>query len=167
MVKNKKTKTSSMLLKMNMRTILHSKLQFLAVILITVLAMTLFVGLTSNAKSINDRVDELYSKSNVADLWVTTSSHDDKDLKEIKKIAGENSMVEERLVMPAKLQTYDGTAIMSKTLPLVNSPAKTDNKEEQDFFIIDEKLLERTPRPHGRGAHRPHPARYPEKGCRC
>ena len=44
MVKNKKASTPGLLARMNIRTILRSKLQFLAVILITALAMTLFVG---------------------------------------------------------------------------------------------------------------------------
>lgn len=143
MVKEKKrTKTSSLLLKMNLRTIFHSKLQFLAVILITVLAMTLYVGLTSNAKSINDRVNELYEGSNVADLWVTTAYHDDKDMKNIKDIIGDDGEVEGRFLMPAKLQTFDGTALMSKNLPKINKPSTTDNTATENFFIIDERLLE-------------------------
>ena len=53
--------------------------QFISIILITATAVTLFVGLTSNAKSINNRVNEIYDKTNVADIWVTVSQYDKKD----------------------------------------------------------------------------------------
>ena len=142
MVKKKKQKTSSYLFKMNLRTILRSKLQFLAVILITALAMTLYVGLTSNAKSIQDRVDILYSNSNIADIWTTTSSYDENDIVEINKLVGENGKTEERTVMPSLLQGYEATAILSDELPTINKPANTDNTETNDFFIIDERMLE-------------------------
>lgn len=138
----KKTKVSSLLVKMNIRTILKSKLQFLAVILITAIAMTLFVGLTSNAKSIKNRVNELYSASNIADIWVTTSSHDGDDFYELKKLAGPNGNIEGRFVLPSKLQFFSTNALLSEELPTINKPATTDNVSTKDFFIIDSALLE-------------------------
>ena len=142
MVRSKKASTPGLLTKMNMRTILRSKLQFLAVILITALAMTLFVGLTSNAKSINDRVNELYESSNMADIWTTTKEYDSNDLKSIEEIVGDRGETEERFMMPAKLQTYEATALMSKNLPTINKAANTDSTDNDSFFIIDRRLLE-------------------------
>ncbi len=137
----KKQSISSLLMKMNIRTILKSKLQFLAVILITAIAMTLFVGLTSNAKSIKNRVEELYGQSNIADVWVTTSIHDGDDYYELKKLAGPNGIVEGRFVLPSKLQFFSTNALLSEELPTINKPATTDNKASKDFFIIDSALL--------------------------
>ena len=142
MVGKSKASTQGLLTKMNMRTILRSKLQFLAVILITALAMTLFVGLTSNAKSINDRVNTLYSESNMADIFITTKEYDSEDLANINNIVKDSGVTEERFIMPAKLQTFEATAIMSDTLPTINKGANTDNIEEENFFIIDRRLLE-------------------------
>ncbi len=137
-----KNSTSGLLAKMKLRAILHSKLHFLAVILITALAMTLFVGLTSNAKSINKRVDELYLESNMADIWVNTGSYDENGFNEIKNITSSSGRVEERFSLPSKLQVYEATALISDKLPTINKAANTDNIEEEDFFIIDSRLLD-------------------------
>lgn len=139
MVKN--NKLSRLMTKMNLRTILKSKLQFVAVIFITAIAMTLYVGLTSNAKSIQNRVNELYQESNMADIWVTTSNFDGNDYYEIKDLVGINGKVESRFALPAKLQSYSATALLSEELPTICAPANTDNTAEKDFFIIDSALL--------------------------
>ena len=139
MVKN--NKLSRLMTKMNLRTILKSKLQFVAVIFITAIVMTLYVGLTSNAKSIQNRVNELYQESNMADIWVTTSNFDGNDYYEIKDLVGINGKVESRFALPAKLQSYSATALLSEELPTICAPANTDNTAEKDFFIIDSALL--------------------------
>ena len=151
MVKN--NKLSRLMTKMNLRTILKSKLQFVAVIFITAIAMTLYVGLTSNAKSIQNRVNELYQESNMADIWVTTSNFDGNDYYEIKDLVGINGKVESRFALPAKLQSYSATALLSEELPTICAPANTDNTAEKDFLrssiekdlhVFDEKNVEYT-----------------------
>ena len=56
--KNKKT-TGALMTRLLKRSVFKSWLQFLAVILITGIAVTLYVGLTSNAASFASRVNKL------------------------------------------------------------------------------------------------------------
>lgn len=142
-VKERKLSLNSLLTRMNLRAIIRSKLQFIAVIFITAIAMCLYVGLTSNAKSINERVNALYEQSNIADIWTTTAMAAPEDQHQIEKIVGPKGKTEGRFIMPAKLRTYEATALMSEELPTINKPAKTDNSEDKNFFIIDERLLDR------------------------
>ena len=53
--------------------------QFLSILFIGGIAVTLFVGLEANADSIASRVNETYTRGNMADIWVTTSSYVEED----------------------------------------------------------------------------------------
>lgn len=140
MVKRKK-KTTSILLKKNFRTLIKSKVQFLAVIFITALSMTLFVGLSSNALSINNRVNELYQGSNIADIWTTVTSEEDRDFRAIENASGIGGVTEKRLSLSAEVNGFSATALVSDKLPTVSKPYKTDNTDETSFFIVDKNFV--------------------------
>ena len=55
------------------REIRENFLQFLAVILIAFLAVTLFCGLTANYKKLERRVDDVYTRGNMPDVFVLTT----------------------------------------------------------------------------------------------
>lgn len=152
----KKVSTLSLLTKMNVRTFLRSRFQFLAVIFISAIAMTLYVGLTSNAKSINNRVNQLYEEGNIADIWLTLNNSDmsfellsendnenkSTDIEKIREIVGDNGVVEERFTISSDLNSYTSNALLYDYIPTINCPANTDNKEQNDFLIMDYRLLE-------------------------
>lgn len=138
----RKLSTFRLLNRINIRTFLHSKFQFLAVIFITAIALTLYVGLTSNAKSINDRVHSLYQDGNIADIWVTTSTYDENDLNNLKSILDDDGEVESRLYLPASINSYSSNALISESIPNINKPFESDNSEDENFLIVDYRLLE-------------------------
>lgn len=133
----KKTKLFSLLFTNMRRMIVESFPQFISIILITATAVTLFVGLTSNAKSINNRVNEIYDKTNVADIWVTVSQYDKKDEEAILNLLGPNGQIEKRYTMDTTINNNPATGIIIDALPSINTPYTTDNEAQHDFFIID------------------------------
>ena len=83
-MKNKKSLTS-VFGKLLWRELLRSWAQSLAIVAIGAIAITLFVGLQANSRSLDARVEEMVSLSSPADLYVTTDPHslkvqDDKDM---------------------------------------------------------------------------------------
>ena len=77
-------KTFRLLNKMMLRTIKQNLMQFIAIIVIGAIAVTLFVGLHANADVFEMQVNQVYEEGNLADLWVTTESFDKEDLSKIK-----------------------------------------------------------------------------------
>lgn len=138
----KKKSTISVLIRENLRTLFRSKLQFLAVILITALAMTLFVGLASNSLSLNNRVNELYQGSNVADIWTTVTREEERDERAIQKAIGFDGVLEKRLQISSKLNGYTSSALISDSIPTVSKPYQCDNTDDENFFIIDKRLAD-------------------------
>lgn len=72
--------------------------QFFALILIAGLAVTLYVGLSSNAKNLRQRVDKLYEDGNIADIFVYVSRDDDASFQALSEIEGV-AKVEKRLIL--------------------------------------------------------------------
>ncbi len=65
--------------KMTQREIKHNWLQFLSMIVITLLAVTLFCGFLSNTKTLSYAVDDFYEKTNLCDICVQVYSFTDDD----------------------------------------------------------------------------------------
>ncbi len=141
MVRKDKKTTSVLMTRLLKRSVFKSWLQFLAVILITGIAVTLYVGLTSNAASFASRVNKLYQDGNVADIWTTVTEEDTNDLDYINSAIGVDGKTETRYSISSKLNSFNATALISSELPTVNKVATTDNTATTDFFLIDERLL--------------------------
>ena len=85
--------------------------QFISIIFIIGISVTLYVGLDANAQSFENRVNEVYRLGNVADEWITISpdfiNQDEmkEDLDFIKKEANveEGGEVETRFYLPVSL----------------------------------------------------------------
>ena len=89
-----KSKTFRLLSRMMVRTIKQNLMQFIAIIAIGAIAVTLFVGLHANAIVFEDQVNQVYEEGNLADLWVTTKSYDERDFDYIKSLLKEDEMIE-------------------------------------------------------------------------
>lgn len=84
----KKTSLTHLLFNKMRREIKNNIKQFLALILIAGLAVTLYVGLSANAKSLQNRVDKLYDAGNIADIFVYSTDVNDEDMEYLSNIDG-------------------------------------------------------------------------------
>lgn len=135
---------SNILFKKTRRELVKNFLQYLAIIFITALAVTLFSGLSSNASVLEKRVEEIYEVGNVADIWTQVDIVSVNDRNEISKLAGSFSKTEERLILPSFVEKRNTNAIVVDYMPSINKPYKlSDNylDEEGNFFLLDEATL--------------------------
>ena len=112
------------LIKKCFRDIWRNIKQFISIIFIVAISCTLYIGLEANAKGFENRVNQVFEKGNLSDLWVTinpnfenTSEMDD-DLKFIEATAGENSKIEKRLFIPSSILNYSVNALISDLFPV-------------------------------------------------
>ena len=137
----KKQSTTKLLSKIAIRTIFKQWLQFLAIILINAVAVTLFVGLCSNADNIKKRTNTLYEGGNVADIWTNVTMSDSQDSEAIDLIVGDAGYTETRYALNAEISSRSFTALMSKDIPTINAPYLCDNEATDGFFIVDSRLF--------------------------
>ncbi len=143
------------------KTLLHSCLvdfrknmkQFIAIVFIIGIAVTLFTGLSSNSIEFERRVNDVYSTSNgnLADIWLTVnvdydSDENDSDLENIKKIAGSGSSVETRTLIPATVSDIGSYALVYIDRPTINKEYDATYYYDEyditkDFFFVDEQLV--------------------------
>jgi len=119
--------------------------QFLAIIAMGAIAVTLFVGLESNAKSLESRVNKAYSDGALPDIWVTTSKHEEADLEEIKKEAGSDSVFDSRYLSSFSVNSRTILGAIEGNKPTLAKPYElvegSSYEDEREYFIIDEALL--------------------------
>ncbi|MCR5079126.1 MAG: FtsX-like permease family protein [Bacilli bacterium] len=121
--------------------------QFLAIIAIGAIAVTLFVGLQANADSLASRVNSTYEAGNLADSYVTVNpiKGQQGDEAKIREIVGEKGDVSSRFYGYAKVNTYNCYCAISPTLPTISRPSNIlSSNEEEDFLYID-SILSRDP----------------------
>ncbi len=131
------------LAKIGLRKIRDYWKRFLAIIAIGTIAVTLFVGLMANAENFSGRVEQTFDNGNMADLWVTTLSHDKRDENAIKEIVKEKGEVESRFEIMGQaghhsvyVSITDGEPAISHPFDLQKSPS-----DSEDYFVrIDETL---------------------------
>ena len=141
----KKGNLLSLFFKMILREFKAHWAQFLAIIAIGGIAVTLFVGLLANAESFKNQVDTMYEMGNLADIWVTTSDYDKNDLSKIKDIVGDDGEVETRFDLPSQASTRPIYAIISDTMPTISKPSaitKQSDTHTDDYFCIVDTALE-------------------------
>ncbi len=147
--------TRQLLLKKTSRSIKHNWGQFLAIIGITAIAVTLFLGLSANALSFEERVNRLYDGSNVADVWVTVDECNDQTeatitgvLQNEYKLSEDDYVIETRGYIPSYINKGSAYAIVESEIPTVCAPQIVDQAEgcdylvDQDYLILDNMMLE-------------------------
>lgn len=130
------------------REIKHNWAQFLAIIGIGGIAVTLFVGLLANAESIESRVDYSYNSGTMADLWVTTSSYKEADLKKITQIVGDKGTVEGRFEAPGRVARNSVYSVITPELPTISKPYAIEDASAENsathFVLVDTALAHGT-----------------------
>ncbi len=138
----KKKSTFSLLLRMMMRTVRNGFAQFLAIIAIGSIAVTLFTGLISNAMVFSNQVEEVYSKGNLSSLWVTTKKYDQKDEEMISSFLQEGEKMEGRYYLPVEGDTHSFYLCVSEKLPEISKPFDYDMEISDDFVLLDKAIEE-------------------------
>lgn len=132
--------------------------QYIAIVFIIGIAVTLYSGLDSNAVNFANRVADVYSseKGNLSDIWLTlsrkdidadTSNQDKLDLQKMEEIAGDDGAVETRLMLPSSIESYSAYGLISFSRPTINKDYDTiydtNSDIDDDFFFVDKNLIEK------------------------
>lgn len=137
-------KLSSILFKKCQRSIKSSWKQFLAIIGIASIAITLFLGLSANADSLKNRVDKYYKQSHVSDIYLTVNKYDDEDRNNVEKIVDEfgGGTISLRTYMPSYLEDTTAAACIYDYFPTTNIPLIKSGgfDDDNNYFLIDESL---------------------------
>ncbi|MCD8209555.1 MAG: ABC transporter permease [Coprobacillus sp.] len=140
----KKITLTGILARKTTRSIKNNWGQFLSIILITAIAVTLFLGLSANAESFKDRINRLYEECNVADIWITTDGESEADTQYISSLLNESDSMEVRGYIPATFEEDSAYMVTTDVMPTINAPYIVDSlfdDEGEDFFIVDEALV--------------------------
>ena len=139
----KKRSAQSLLFRMGLRSLKQGIAQFLSVIAIGAIALTLFVGLFANSKSFSSRAEEVYEKGNLGSLWVTTKSYDPEDQAAIASLLGEGTSVEGRFYCLMDYRKDDIYVAIVKDIPSISRPYEIERYVEEEpgeFLYIDKDL---------------------------
>ena len=132
-----------LLAKLGLREIKNNWKQFLAIVAIGSIAVTLFVGLMANADNFESRVNKTFDSGNMADLWVTTKTFDRSDRSNIEAIVGENGQVESRFELMGQAGHHSVYVGVTDGEPTISHPydlQKTEEDTKNYFVRIDESL---------------------------
>lgn len=147
----------SMLFKKSLKDLKSNVKQFISIVFIIALAVTLFVGLQANYISLKTRVDDFYIQGNVGSYFLTYAMVDDKEEKAINDIMPFDIDTNRRFNVGAKLEGKSINIAVSDTYPTVSKAYKlfkdgydNDNlyeeisnipQDEEDFFILDKSVF--------------------------
>lgn len=149
-----KKNTLSLLNRMTFRSLKKGWAQFLAVILIGAIAVTLFVGLLSNAEVFERQVDKAYREGNLPDLWVTTSRYDIDDEDNLSSMLFERDEIEGRFYLPCQIPGHQVYFAIQENEPTLSKPygtlEKLNGEDDGCFFYID-KEMKKTETSHALG----------------
>lgn len=140
------TKKSKMalLFRDRIRNIRKNLGQFLAIIFMGAIAVTLFVGLRANALTFQRQVDTAFQEGNIPDLFVTVDHYDSDDEYQLKSILASEGELEGRVYLPARYGDVNVYLYIENTLPHLSKPygeiQPLVTTDEEHFFYIDKKF---------------------------
>ena len=138
----------SFLAKMGSREVKSNWAQFLAIIGIGGVAVTLFVGLLANAESIENRVNASYDQGNMADIWVTTKTYDKDDQANLSSLIGDSGSLDTRFEAPGRFARNSIYTVITPGMPAISHPYEISEKapEQTDdhFVMVDYSLAHST-----------------------
>lgn len=147
-------------LKKTLRDLKSNIRQFLSIIFIIGIAVTLFVGLQANYQSLNNRVNSMYERGNMSDIYVTYDlfNSEDNDEDNIKELFGYdlNVQSEKRFYFPGKVEGRDTYLCLYNSYPTLNRACnlyvddpinegkyletnKLNVQDDGSFLVIDKK----------------------------
>ena len=130
--------------KVGVKTFKENLYQFIALIFIGIISVTIYIGLMANALTFSSRIEDMYTKSNIADLSVTLDPrHKDteNDEKKISEIIGDKGKIEKRFYTYATLNSYNAILTVSDKYPTINKESRflatSSEQTDDNFFVID------------------------------
>ena len=127
-------KNNNILFKMTLREIKNNFKQYVALLLISFLAITLYVGLSSNALTLQKRVDTIYEQGNIADIFVYVKNVNEEDKTFLLNIDG-ISQVEERLSLTTNIDGYNANLMIESKDNKISTYSKI--KEGKSGILFD------------------------------
>ncbi len=118
-----------------------SYLQYLSVILIAMLSVTLFTGIFANYRNLDDRLNQIYEKTNMSDLIVTFNGYDQKDEEFLQNL---DLDYEKRIYLTGKAGTVNVNIIVFDENTKMNLPTEV-SKDQYDTndVLVDSNFLKR------------------------
>ena len=150
-----KRSASFFMIKQGMREIVSLWKQFLAIIAIGAIAVTLFVGLQANADSLEKRVNVVYEAGNLADSYVTVNpmKGNQGDLSNIRDLLGDSADIEGRFYAFTHLNSHNAYCAISDDYPTISKESRMvavdPLAQEDEFFVVDSHLASTKPRKEG------------------
>lgn len=133
--------------KLGLKTIKENLYQFIALIFIGIISVTIYIGLMANALTFQTKVKVMYDRSNIADISVTLNPKyldTEKDEKKINDVIGSSGKIEKRFYTYATLNSYNAIMTVSEKYPSINKEsrflAKSDLQTDDYFFVIDRNV---------------------------
>lgn len=119
--------------------------QYLAVILIATLAVTLFTGIYANWQNFQFKLDTIYEKSNMSDATIMVDSTNEELKEEIRTyLDSEGTKYQERVYIPAKSEDINVNTIIFSPNDIYNKPAYMSIETLDGYSVlVDENFLER------------------------
>lgn len=117
--------------KRSIRILLSNIKQFLSIIFIIGIAVTLFVGLQANYNSLDLRVNDMYERGKMASIWAnyTFVTEDLKDKEEIRNLLKYDVEVSERLMLSGKIESSTSQIALSDNYPTISKPSSLYKKK--------------------------------------
>ncbi len=142
----KKIKTLSLFIKMGWREFKAAWLQFVALFLISCTAVTLFVGLLSNAATFENQIQRAYEYGNCADLFLKVSRYQEEEEKEIQSLLSSKGTMDFRYQMLGVASGKNAYLLVHDGLPTIGIPYDVNYadgyEDATNFCFVDPSLLE-------------------------
>ncbi len=136
-----------------LRDFWHNFKQFISIIFILGVAVTLFVGFQANSQEFERRVNNVYELGNISDIWVTYNMDSEsldganEDYEAVVDInGGDESLVERRLYASATISGNTVYTLMSRKYPTINVAYNLETLETADeyhYFYVDSDFIDR------------------------
>ena len=131
----------NILFKKGLREIKENLKQYITVILIAILAVSLFSGIYANYKDFKYKLDDVYTKSNMCDGIVLVSENDPN----IANYLNDNNIYyEERLFLTAKVDSYNINIATFNENSTLNKAVYTLEDYDSNSVLVSDNFLTKT-----------------------
>ena len=143
----RKRSTFSVLFKMAVREAKKSWAQFLAIVAIGAIAVTLFIGLLSNAECFDRQLNATYDAGNMADVWVYSLRYQDSDAAYVNSRLKEGDAIDGRFEYTATANGQGVYLNVYQSYPTISVPYDIEYAEGYgpedtlDYAFVDHNLI--------------------------
>ena len=129
-----------LLARKRLRNLLDNWKQFLSILLMGAIAMTLFVGLFANASSLQSRVEAAYAEGDYPSLYVFFSSPSSSYKAKARPLLGKGDEIDSRLELSGSLSGHPVYFAISSSYPTLSHPYEVSGEAGEDYLLLDQSL---------------------------